>query len=118
MFKQHIHNLKQKPHHVRRRYAATYTTIIMVVIVSIWISSFTFSGSLKNIEAQAVSTGISTAVSTENSNLGANSFSVWKIIKDSVSSVWQGSASYKSSDTGSTGNVIVTGANANNIDKR
>lgn len=98
--RKHIENLKQKPVHIRRRYAVAYTAIIMFVIVTIWISSF-------KAGINGLSTNGSSSASANNS-LSANSMGAWSVIKNSFVSVFRSSDSYTSSDT-KQGNIIVTG---------
>jgi hypothetical protein len=61
----HIHRLRQKPEHVRRRYAATISGIIVAVIAVIWGVTFpsrfpNLLGQDNNSQQAAVVTGLST----------------------------------------------------------
>lgn len=100
--RKHIENLKQKPTHVRRRYALAYTALIMAVIVTIWASSF-------RVKISQIQSSNPLPVGTVNNSLSANSLGVWSVIKNSIVSVFRSSDSYNSSDSAS-GNIIVTGS--------
>ena len=121
MIQAHIEKLRQKPVHVRRNYAIGYTAVIMVVIIGIWVSTFSIksldgSTAANNDNSGIVDSDLNSAaaygsVSKNKSGDNSDTVSAWKVLKDSIVSVWNTKDTYDSEDVASKGLTVTPGNN-------
>ena len=104
-FAQTLHNLREKPDHVKGHIAFWTSLVITGFIFVIWASSLTVTSgpssfTYKNEFANSGDTVKKTAKEITESSLGASAADAWSSIKDVASNVFEvtglgGSGSYK-----------------------